>query len=309
MARRGVNLCGAEFGETVIPGDAGTHYTWNSEASYRYFASKGLPLIRLPVLWERLQPECYGALDAGYLAGLLDNLAWAGAAGCRVIVDLHNFGRYRGRPAGAAELADLWVRLAAELAAAPAIHGWGLMNEPHDLGPVDWKQVSQLALSAIRAAGDTRLVLVPGDGWSSARRWPELRGPTGWIDDPADNFAYEAHLYCDHDGSGRYRRSYDEELARDPALALRGPARLEPFAAWCHANGVRGYLGEYGVPDDDPRWNQVLENLLAALDAWGFDGTCWAAGEWWGAYRLSVQPSDGADRPQMAVLAAHPDEG
>ena len=53
MAGRGVNLCGAEFGETVLPGAAGTHYTWNSEATYQYFAAKGLSLIRLPVRWER----------------------------------------------------------------------------------------------------------------------------------------------------------------------------------------------------------------------------------------------------------------
>ena len=38
---RGVNLAGAEFGEHMIPGQQGTHYTFNSEASYEYFASKG----------------------------------------------------------------------------------------------------------------------------------------------------------------------------------------------------------------------------------------------------------------------------
>ena len=62
--RRGVNLCGAEFGETHLPGVHGVDYTYNSEASFRYFASRGLGLLRLPLRWERLQPALGGPLDA-----------------------------------------------------------------------------------------------------------------------------------------------------------------------------------------------------------------------------------------------------
>jgi hypothetical protein len=34
----------------------------------------------------------------------------------------------------------------------------------------------------------------------------------------------------------------------------------------------------------------------------GMGGTYWAAGPWWGNYPLSVEPRNGQDRPQMAVL-------
>jgi endoglucanase len=51
------------------------------------------------------------------------------------------------------------------------------------------------------------------------------------------------------------------------------------------------------VPDDDPRWLAVLDEFLAALQANGVGGTYWAAGPWWGSYRLSVEPRDGRDRP------------
>ena len=34
----------------------------------------------------------------------------------------------------------------------------------------------------------------------------------------------------------------------------------------------------------------------------GIGGTYWAAGPWWGNYPLSVEPRNGQDRPQMAVL-------
>ena len=71
---------------------------------------------------------------------------------------------------------------------------------------------------------------------------------------------------------------------------------------------MRGYLGEYGVPDDDSRWYEiVLERFLDDLDAAGMDGTYWAAGEWWGDYRLSVQPEAdfSVDRPQLPTLLGH----
>ena len=65
---RGVNLSGAEFGETHLPGVFDRDFTYNSEASFRYFASRGLTLIRVPIRWERIQPQPGGPLDAAQLA-------------------------------------------------------------------------------------------------------------------------------------------------------------------------------------------------------------------------------------------------
>jgi endoglucanase len=171
-----------------------------------------------------------------------------------------------------------------------------------------WPRISQTVLNAIRSNGDGKLVMIPGGNWSSAWRWPDTHGPASWISDPAGRFAYEAHLYFDADQSGRYARTYDAELKKNPLLATVGRARLAPFVDWCRDNGVQGYLGEYGIPDDDPRWLGVLDDFLYALDEAAFDGTYWAAGEWWGNYRLSVQPEPAStiERPQMQVLLAHP---
>jgi uncharacterized protein (TIGR03437 family) len=70
-------------------------------------------------------------------------------------------------------------------------------------------------------------------------------------------------------------------------------------------------VDEYGIPAVDPRWATVLENFFTALDAAGMDGAYWAAGEWWGNYALSVQPTVNftQDRPQMANLLAHAGRG
>ncbi|MGH9720055.1 MAG: cellulase family glycosylhydrolase [Bryobacteraceae bacterium] len=320
---RGVNVAGAEFGMSRLPGVYNTDYTYNSEATFRYFAARNLNLIRLPLQWERLQPVLRGPLDPQNLALLKSVVAWVKASGGRLILDIHNFARYSMNENGRLnayvidqvyggtmrvsrnDLADLWIRLSAEFANEPAVYAYDLMNEPHDMS--GWKEISQAVLTAIRARGDNKLILVPGDSWSSANRWVSVHGPSGWIADPADNFMYEAHQYFDFDESGTYTRSYDVELRANPSLATVGSTRVARFIDWCRDNRARCFLGEYGVPDSDPRWWSVLDDFLKTLDAAGISGTYWAAGEWWGNYALGVQPLNGftVDRPQMPYLLAH----
>ena len=320
---RGVNLSGAEFGNSFLPGIYNTHFTYQSEATFRYFAARDLNLIRFQLQWERLQPAPSGPLAPDHLDLLKTAIGWAKTYGCLMVLEIHNFARFsfneNGRLNtfvvdqpynGAArvsrhDLADFWVRLSGEFANEPAVYAYDLMNEPHDLA--GWKEISQHVLSAIRANGDNKLIMVPGDSWSSANRWPDVHGPTGWITDPADNFLYEAHLYFDSDESGTYSRSYDDELRANPGLPSVGVTRVRHFLDWCKANRARGFIGEYGVPDSDPRWWAVLDRLLKVLDDEEVSGTYWAAGEWWGNYPLSVQPANSflIDRPQMPTLLAH----
>jgi endoglucanase len=320
---RGVNLAGAEFGEASIPGAIGSTHTYNSAKSFQYFAARSLGLIRLPIRWERLQPALRGPLDPTNLAALKQDVKWAQDAGCKLAIDPHNFGRYKIVENGklveyiidakdgkvtTADFADFWARMSVEFKDEPAVYAYDLMNEPHDMGSASWKTISQAAVSAIRANGDNKLILVPGGAsYSAAHRWPNDNGATSWISDPANNFMYEAHQYFDSDNSGSYARTYDQELAGNPNLPVIGPTRIAPFVNWCRNNNVRCFLGEYGVPNNDPRWLTVLDNLLKALDDAGMDGAYWAAGEWWGNYILSVQPANNftTDRAQTPILLGH----
>src|SRR5262245_48228911 len=87
---RGVNVAGAEFGARHIPGIFQTHYTFNSPKTLRYFAECGLPLIRFPLLWERLQPALRKPLDAVYVGRLRDVAKWAADCGSLLIPEIHN---------------------------------------------------------------------------------------------------------------------------------------------------------------------------------------------------------------------------
>ena len=315
--KRGVNLSGAEFGQ-ALPGVEGTDYTFNSEQTFQYFAANGLTLLRVPIQWERMQPQLNGPLDHNYLAGLKRDIAWAKQYGMWVNIEIQNFGRYTldqggwtqecvidnfdcPNPVVTANLSDFWVRMSNEFMFEPTVYSYDLMNEPHDMGNADWKAISQTVLQAIRANGDNKLIMVPGDSWSGAGSWVDVHGPQGWISDPANNFEYEAHLYFDPDASGTYAQPFDD------GVWDRAMGAVNSFVGWCGQNGVRCYVGEYGVPDNDANWLSVLDSVLSVLDNAGIDGTYWSAGEWWGDYPLSVQPLQNftVDRPQMQVLWNH----
>ena len=153
----------------------------------------------------------------------------ARAADLEVVLDMHNYGAYYlsngsegvRRPIGSprvslSDFAEVWRRIARAFGDVEGVVGYALMAEPYDLpgrSPARlWEKASQKALDAIRGTGDDTLVSVAGYAWSSLSSWPRVH-PDGWIEDPADNFLYEAHHYWDRDHSGSYQRSYDAEVA------------------------------------------------------------------------------------------------
>ncbi len=294
---RGVNVSQAEWGD---PWSAtyGTEYSYPTAPTFDYFAARGLGFIRLQVQWERLQPVLGGPLDPTQLGYLQQDVAYAKASGALISIVPHNFARYApsesfvsnpciidnpcaGSPVNvtSADLANFWVAISNVFKDEPAVVAYDLMNEPHDMGtdtngnPVNWGQIAQTALTAIRNNGDNKLIMIPGDGYSNATYWSMYNGATPFISDPANKYYYEAHEYFDSDFSGTYAETYDVELAANPELAQVGATRLAPFVTWCTANNVPCYLGEYGIPNNDPRWLTVLDNFLISLDQAAMPGT------------------------------------
>lgn len=323
----GVSLAGPEFGTHLPefsneqPGELGKDYVFPRPQTVKYFADAGIRLIRLPLTWERIQPRLGGELDPAYLAEAKKVLRAAQEHNAIVIIDLHNYGRYRlsengtareyvidqevagRRPVSQTHFADLWKRLTIELRSERAVAGYGLMNEPHDMGKSNWKEISQRAVDAIRKIDRHTAIVVSGDDWSSAERFSKANGDKPWIRDPANHIVYEAHCYFDKDGSGKYRQSFAAEAKADPEIANRGVKRAQPFLDWCQRNAVRGLIGEFGTPADQS-WREVTQRFLKSCNQAQVGVCYWAAGEWWGDYLLSIQPNEDSKSiaPQLRWL-------
>src|SRR5690606_6749440 len=193
------------------------------------------------------------------------------ARGMWVLLDMHNYGRRKidtteyiiGDPVlPVSAVADAWRKIANEFKTSENIWGYGIMNEPHDMLPgTPWANIAQAIITEIRSVDTATTIVVAGDSWSSAERWPSASDNLKNLEDPSDNLVFEGHVYFDDNASGAYDQSYDGEGA-DPNIGI---TRTAPFVNWMKQNGFRGFIGEYGVPDDDPRWLVALDNMLAYL--------------------------------------------
>lgn len=301
----GVNLSGAAFGSSVLPGKHGTNYIYPAESYYKKYAEQGLKLVRLPFLWERLQPKLDADLDAAQLALLIQSLDFAHKHGVKVVLDMHNYYRYYREPIGSLNVpvesfADTWKRIALRVGNHPALSGYGLMNEPSTKGL--WADTALVAAKEIRKVDKTNWIYVAGDRYSSAWHWPQSNAQLiadPWMRDPANNLIFEAHMYLDRDTSGMYA---DKTETFAPDLGIK---RAKPFVDWLRANNLRGYIGEMGVPNYAPDAILAMDNLLGYLRENCVPLTYWAAGPWWGKYILSLDVTGGAEQPQLPVLRKH----
>ncbi len=306
---RGVSLAGAEFGQGSLPGTYGRDYIYPEAGSTAYFAGKGMNLIRLPFRWERLQPQLNQPFDVEELKRLKSFVSEVTASGMYVLLDPHNFARYRDDVIGspslpAAAFGDLWSRLAKEFKANPKVM-FGLVNEPHDMSTEDWVAAANEAIRAIRATGAANTITVPGNAWSGAHSWsrdyygtPNAEAMLK-VKDSGNNMVIEVHQYLDSDSSGSSQECVDPKIGVD---------RLSGFTAWLKKYHKRALLGELGAADNKvcrEALTAMLDHLHANADVWtGF--AWWAAGPWWNDYFLSIEPAaHGKDKPQMDVLAPY----
>jgi endoglucanase len=298
--RFGVNLCGTEFPSKSVP----------TIAELDYYRSRGIHTFRLPLRWEFLQPALMNGLDQIYIASFTPLVDYAARNGQKILLDIHNFGRYNTAPIGSgsvpiAALVDLWTRLATIFSGHPGLEGYDIMNEPHDMPTkTTWPRAAQAAVNAIRKIDLATPIYVQGDGWSNAADWLG-----GWhlnsqlsVHDRADKIIYSAHLYADWNKTGTYTKSFAEDGATTGILI----DRFSVFQQWLSQKGYRGHIGECGVPPD-AGWLTCLDAFLGHLSHQNNITQLhyWAGGPAWGNYSLSIEPRGGSDRPQMGVLSKY----
>jgi len=250
----GVNLAGLDFGQTnglpTLPGVAGKDYFVPTAAELDYYKGKGLMLIRLPFLWERIQPTLGGTLDPTYLSNIDAVVNNASSRGMSVILDMHNYCRYSNGSANVligatggptvANFQDVWTKIATHYASQSAVWGFDLMNEPHDLGSVSWLTIAQAGITAVRTVDNTHVILVEGDNWSKGNTWTTYNNNLTSLTDPANNIVFEAHQYFDSNQSGVYTNT---TVAGNGANSNTGVAYITPFVDWITGNNLKGIVG------------------------------------------------------------------
>ncbi|KAJ3027332.1 hypothetical protein HDV00_011262 [Rhizophlyctis rosea] len=291
----GTNEAGMEFGNTAFPGTYNKDFTNPDPSTISYWKSAGLNIYRVGIQWERAQPTQGGALNETYLGYLDLFLNPATAAGQYVMVQPHNYARYYGKIVGSdipqSALTDFWTRMANRYKNNKYVQ-FDLMNEPHDMPVSQWFSAAQASINAIRAAGFSNMLYVPGIAWTGAWSWVSSgnSGVAGTITDPANNWAYDMHQYFDSDYSGT------------ATTCTHGIEVFTDVTNWLRQNGKKAHLGEFGVSTDSSCTgliDKVVQYLQANSDVWiGF--TWWAAGPWWGNYMFNIEPSVTA--PQRDTL-------
>lgn len=304
----GVNLSGAEFGANSLPGRLGSDYIFPTVQELDFYKQKGIDLIRVPFLWERMQPGLLKknspdaavdrSFDHTYVEQMDKFLSAAAERGMKVVLDAQQFGRFNKQVIGASNISNddfkqFWSQMAKTFGHHSSIHGYDLSNEPHDEENKTWYAAAQAAVDGIRATGDKNTIFVEGNNWAGTQWWNENNGDIS-INDPANNLVYEAHSYWDKDHSGSYeggpKASYEMAVAearkKGFLAANEDPSNMgvnyaRPFLDWLKKHNARGYIGEYGVPND-PAWVKVQDKFLAYTRENNIDVTAWGGGPWWG---------------------------
>ncbi|KAJ3144543.1 hypothetical protein HK101_002651, partial [Irineochytrium annulatum] len=287
MQFTGVNEAGLEFGMTINGPSGGTvpgTFFAPNPAAIQHATQSFANMIRIPFMWERMQPTANGALDNAYLGTVDAAVQVAIANNAVAVLDVHNYARYNSQLLGTAvpssALANLWSQLAKKYASNPNVW-FNIMNEPHGIDTVTWFNVAQDAINAIRAAGATNKITVPGNCFTGAHSWVKGQCDTGVpnaqaslaIKDPMNNFIFDMHQYLDQDFSG----TNGQECVQN------GPAVLADATNWLRTNGKQAIIGEIGVIGS-AACQSALDATLSFMDSnsdvWvGY--TYWAAGSAW----------------------------
>lgn len=303
-ALKGVNLAGAEFNAAALPGVVNRDYVYPSAEEFAYFSRQGMNTIRLPFLWERIQPSLYGALAPAELAHLKAAVDKAQAHKMCLILDLHSYGAYRGDAIGSTAVdvrafMDVWEKLALAFP-DPQRVALGLSNEPYTLPIAHWASIAQSTVNRLRALNSRHLILVSGGRWSGVHEWHQAfdgssnASSFANLRDPLRRTVIEVHQYADADFSGTGTSCLPPE---------RFQAMFKAINDWAAQHRQQLFLGEFGTPGEASCLTALDAMLSHTTDSKIWRGwTYWAAGAWWGDYPLSVSPRNGIDAPQLAVL-------
>lgn len=320
VAMRGCNLTGGEnlyskWQAAGVP-KQGTDYLFVSNRDIDYELSKGANSFRLVFGWESMQPSPLKIIaGSAYFAQFKAVVDYATGKGASVTIDVHGGdagisggayhgvkipGSYGGHPV-ADGLVDLWRQLAGVFKGNPLVF-FGLMNEPNGVPIPAWFACVQKIVDAVRAAGATNKIVAPGAEWTGASTWVSSGNAAAWnLTDPANNLAFQVHLYADANAGGDADDVVSKTILAD---------RLKGAIAWARTKGLQLVVGEVGVQPANALAAAAWASLVALMEAnadvvlgWYW----WAHGPeiWWSGWRYTLCPTGNFanDSPSMKLIA------
>jgi endoglucanase len=309
----GVNEASGEFGV----GAYAFKYAYPGKDRISWAATQGFGIIRVPFLFQNIQPASGAPLNEGAMRQLDIVMSECAVQRMICLLDLHNYGSYYlddsttaalpGSPnASNARLGELWAHIARRYKDNSFIW-FGLMNEPNKQTALEWVKTSNAIAAAIRATGATNKIVFQGTAWDGAWHWTTSGNAVELLKayDAGGNFAFEAHQYLDADGSGTSAN----------CVAGSG-ARLAPFTTWLQKHGLHGIIGEIGWAANPGCTSEAIvlldgwRDAASAASAGGYIGlTYWANGPWWpDGYMYLAEPRPfpaGAEPVQLKTLKTY----
>ncbi|KAH9948197.1 glycoside hydrolase superfamily [Amylocystis lapponica] len=295
----GVNTAGYDFSVATDGTYSGT-FAVPPSYEYAHFSGEGANLYRIPFAWQLMTPTLGGDINTTFFDQYNTTVqqALASSSTAYAIVDLHNYARWNGDIIGQggptnAQYASIWTQLA-DLYGSNDRLIFGLMNEPHDLDVPTWAESVQYVVNAVRSAGATNYLLLPGSNYTSAAAMPTVAGPyLVNITDPlggTGKLLLDVHQYLDSDNSGTHS-----------TCVTNNTEVLSTFVTFLTANGNRqAILSETGGGNTASCETDLGQELAYVKSAYpslvGF--SVWAAGAFDTSYVLSVTPdTNGTDQP------------
>jgi endoglucanase len=317
--RRGMN-----FGDAMDAPNEG-EWGWTISASdFRTVKEAGFDHVRVPM---RISSHAGVAAPYKIDRRFLRRMDWvidqALSNDLGVIVDMHHYVPMMSSPkVHANRLVGMWQQIATRYRGLPRAVVYEILNEPTDkLSAEIWNPVLARAIAAIRAIDPTRVIIVEGAHWASAKDLRDtLQIPAG---DPnlVGSFHMYAPMYFTHQGfswmppqygtrgvvfpgppprpvvPGAAAEQFPESheffarYNREPAATNPGgPAaiveQMEMAKTFADRTGLRVYLGEFGPginadPASRARWTRAART---EAEKRGFGWGYWEFCRNFGAY-------------------------
>jgi hypothetical protein len=159
-----------------------------------------------------------------------------------------------------------------------------LINEPvlpGSSGPSQWRALALQWVTDIRAIDQNRQLVIEPSPWANETA---LAGFGNAL--PFKNIAYSIHFYYPQQitHQGVPGKNFPVNTPYPGTFATKASLSTELSAAvsWANAQGVKLYVGEFGCVYWAPGAQQWLQDVIALLDAQGWDWSMYAIGNYRG---------------------------